>query len=905
MKSFKKQAYQLVKKQLSKQLQFNSNNLTKINDFDLLEKLKQYLFLSDNYLTSEFKKGTNVRLLVQMRAQHIDAMLIALWQYLIDSKADTNQDVFNNQNNPYVLIAVGGYGRGELHPHSDIDLLILSENSFSDPEKVIIEKFISLLWDCKLKVSQAVRNYQDCLEIAKQELSVITSIMESRKLIGDQNLFDQLHQETSPKKIWQPELFFEAKIIEQKRRYRKYDDSSFDLEPNIKSSPGGLRDIQLINWIAQRIYFPKTLNQLIQQKLITKEEFKSLIKCQFFLWKIRFSLHLIAGKSEDRLLFDYQKDTALMMGFKNTKKSLAVEKMMKHYYQSVLIIRNITDILLQHLEQDLKSVKTQNFNLSIVPVDENFQIINYRIGLINPDGFLKNPSLLLKIFHYLALDKSLKGITVSTLRAIRAARHKVTPSFRRKIENKYLFIQFWHILHTAAGAMFAMKRSGILADYLLPFKQITGQMQYDMFHSYTVDEHTLLLLKNLSEFANPERNHEFPVCSEIMQRQKHPEIIFLAGLFHDIAKGRGGDHSELGAIEAKNFCLTHNLPSEHTEIIEWLVANHLLMSLIAQKRDISDPKVVNNFARLVTNPQRLELLYILTVADIRATSSKLWNSWKDTLLKELYKNTLHYLTQENSNLDDIWKINQQKSQKILIEKGYKEKDILLVWQHLHDSYFAKRSVKSICWQTEIILNADKSEETLVAIRPVSQDSGSEIFIYTKDQENLFATLTTTINRQCLSIEAANIFTTKDGYCYDSFYVLKDQGETPLNQEEIQKLQDSILYHIENIDQFDISVEKIIPRQFKYFSIPIKILFDTDQYNGLTRLELTAPDQPGLLAAVGKAFKITNTKLHDARVNTLGEKVEDTFIISDYNNQPINSENKRQQIREEIIRQLQE
>lgn len=888
-------ALKQLNQQLNDQLDF------KPHENQLLDHLKNYLNLANNYLVEEFKNKTNVRQLVQVRAQHMDNMLINLWQHLTNNSAwlSSKTDAVDTQQE-YALIAVGGYGRGELHPYSDIDLLILSRQNLSQAQQDDVAKFIALLWDCHLKISQSVRNFSQCLTLAKQELSVVTNLMESRLLVGDKVLYNELRQAIAPDKLWSVQEFYHAKLSEKRSRYQKYNSSSFDLEPDIKSSPGGLRDIQLIAWIAQRAYYPLTITQLLKQQILRKEEFNSLMKCQLFLWKIRFALHLVAQKPEDRLLFDYQKTTAKIMGYKDSKKSLGVEKMMKQYYRSVLIVRNISDMLLQLLE---KAFFADQSSEKIINIDQNFQIVNQRIEIVDAKLFLSKPSLLLKIFQHLALDPSIKGIGVSTLRAMRAARQKITPKFRKSTKNRALFIGFWHIMHTSSRAMFAMKRNGILADYLEPFKQITGQMQYDMFHSYTVDEHTLFLLKNLTQFANPEFNKTFPLCSEIMQRQKKPEIIFLAGLFHDIAKGRGGDHSELGAQEVNRFCKAHKMTEEDTKTIEWLVANHLLMSLTAQKRDISDPKVIKNFAALVVNTKQLELLYILTVADIIATSNKLWNSWKDALLKQLYLSTLKYLADDQSNLDEVWKTNKNQARKQLLSLGFEQQAIDCLWQHLESSYFAKRTAKSICWQTELILNNQQKASPLVAIRTLTQTAGNEIFVYTVDQENLFAKLTATLNQQGLNIQAASIYTTKDGFCYDSFYVLKDNDEAYLNSREIKTIQKAVRQVINQSDEADIIVRKRIPRQFKYFSVKTTIKFYADEYSGLTRLEVTTADRPGLLAAIGEAFKQTKSKIHDARITTLGEKVEDTFIISNYNDQPIDDKQQREIIRKKIIQQL--
>ncbi|TQV81490.1 [protein-PII] uridylyltransferase [Aliikangiella coralliicola] len=852
-----------------------------------LANLKAYLETSSAYLVNEFKAGTNVRNLVRARARHIDKMLIALWQRL-------------GLDDHLALIAVGGYGRGELHPHSDIDLLVLSENELLPEQKASLENLISLLWDCRLKVGHSVRTLDQCIEIARQDVTIATNIMESRLLVGNQFLFDKLKRKSSPDKIWDAKAFFEAKTAEQKARYKKFDGSSFDLEPNIKSSPGGLRDIHLISWVAQRIYYPKTLDQLIRQNLITKKEYYSLVKCQLFIWRVRFALHLVSGKTEDRLLFDYQKSTAKMMGYKDSQHSLAVEKMMKRYYRAALVIRNISDILLQVLEEN---VNRDDAPVSIVPLDQDFQIVNQRVDAIEPRIFVKKPTQLLRVFQHVAKDPSIKGITASTLRAIRAARYKITSSFRKNADNKQLFVEFWHILHTSSRAMFLMKRSGVLADYLEPFQRITGQMQYDMFHNYTVDEHTLFLLKNLSDFADPEQSDAFPLCSEIMQRQENPEIIFLAGLFHDIAKGRGGDHSELGAQDAGNFCRQHKLNPQHGAIVEWLVANHLLMSLIAQKRDISDPKVIKNFAQLVGDQKRLELLYILTVADIRATSNSLWNSWKDSLLKDLYLNTLAYLQQRESDIDRAWKDNQLIAKNILLEQGISSESIENLWQHLDDIYFSKRSPQAVAWQTQKILNNSSEGNFVVGIKTTPHRSGSEVFVYGEDKENLFAALTATLNQRGLSIQAANIYTDKNGYCYDSFFVLDEQGNALKDKQIKQQIKQAIIHNATHIESANLSVQRRLPRQFKYFNIPTQVDFVADEYSGYTRLELTTRDQPGLLAMVGEAFKTTHTKLHDARITTLGEKVEDTFIISHRNNSPITDEKQHEKIRREIKRRL--
>lgn len=878
------QQSQLVNKQLAGLLNLESLGR---EAHQLLPVVKEYLDLSNQYLEQSFAQGINIRVLVHTRAKHIDKLLITLWNHLaVESSV--------------ALIAVGGYGRGELHPQSDIDLLILSEKPLPKEEQQKVSSLISLLWDGRLKVGQSVRELKACIKLAKDDVTIATNLMEARYLSGSKVLFEKLREGTTPKKIWKAKDFFIAKTAEQKARYKKFDGSSFDLEPNVKSSPGGLRDLHLVSWISQRTYFPKSLPELVKLNIITKKEYYTLVKCQLYIWRVRFALHTVSGKPEDRLLFDYQKAAAKLMGYKDTETSLAVEKMMKRYYRSALVIRNICDILLQIMEQEILGSK---YKKVISQIDENFQIVNQRIDAINTQLFVKDPSQLLKVFHYVAKDSSLIGITASTLRAIRAARYKITKSFLNKPDNKRLFVEFWHIMHTSSRAMFLMKRSGVLADYLKPFRQITGQMQYDMFHNYTVDEHTLFLLKNLSEFADPALNDKFPVCSEIMQRQEYPEVIFLAGLFHDIAKGRGGDHSELGEIEAREFWQRHNMPEEHGKMIEWLVANHLNMSMIAQKRDISDPKVIKNFAGIVGNVWRLELLYILTVADIRATSHSLWNSWKDSLLLNLYLNTFAYLNEKTKPVAESWLDNREQAMAILLEQGFEEKAIEDLWLHLDPQYFTRRKVKTIAWQTRKILSQQADKNIIVGIKSTPQRSGSEVFVYSPDKENLFAALTATLAQHGLSIQAANIYTAKNGYCYDSFFVLDEDGRALKNEIIKGQIKNAIVANVSKDTAMKVSVQRMMPRQFKYFSIPTEVQFADDEFTGYTRMELVARDQAGLLATIGRAFVNTGVRLHDARITTLGEKVEDTFIISHRDNSPITNETKRDEIRREIIEQL--
>ncbi len=879
-----------------------SLDLNNVEDSALLSLLKSYHNQSTKILLSAFIQNTNISELVLLRAKHIDLLLKNLWQYLSLPKSMT-------------LIAVGGYGRAELHPQSDIDLLILNENKITNSDSLKIEKFIMLLWDIGLVIGHAVRNIKQCVEIATDDITVATSLTEARLLLGEHQYFDLLMKQTAPNKIWDASSFIKAKVLEKRERYERFDGSSFDLEPNIKSSPGGLRDIHLVGWLAQRCYYPKTLPMLIKDNLISKREYYTLIKAQLFLWKVRFALHTVCGKPEDRLLFDHQKNTAELMGFKDSKGKLGVEKMMKRYYRSVLVIRNVTELLVELMKEGINQSSDSNIlnliNLSpkakITKLDSDYQIIDNRLDAIDPKIFSKKPCELLDVFQVLAKMPNLDGLTAKTLRSIRASRHKINSKFRKNKEHKQSFMEFWSINHRSAKAMLLMKRSGILAVYLPKFRKITGQMQYDMFHSYTVDEHTLFLLRNLAEFTNDKSKTKFPYCHEIMSRQKHPELIYLAGLFHDIGKGRGGDHSEIGEKIALKFCQEHELDKHSTKMISWLVANHLIMSLISQKRDTSDPKVIGNFADIVENKQRLELLYILTVADIRATSKSLWNSWKDALLKDLYLNTLAALESREQNSSEttstkpLWYINRKTAKSQLLDQGYTSQDIDELWELLGNHYFSKRSVEAVLWQTKIVLDANETQTTLVGIRKSGERNSNEIFIYTKDKDDLFANLTATLNQLGLNIYGAHVYTDKNGYCYDSFFFLNDSDKIVKDIDFQNKIIDTVKRNI--LEETRQRVSRRMPRQIKHFDVDTKISISNDESTQHTRVDIVAKNKPGLLASVGRAFVKNEIKIHDAKITTLGEKVEDSFLVTDKSNNAITDEATQKLIVETLNRYL--
>ncbi|MEJ2575769.1 MAG: [protein-PII] uridylyltransferase, partial [Gammaproteobacteria bacterium] len=579
-------------------------------------------------LEARFEAHDPTEDLVRARALFIDEILTRAWRlHLAETTGAT-------------LVAVGGYGRGELHPASDVDVLILTGE---DPETLAdpIERFVMLLWDIGLEIGHSVRNIAQCIAEAARDVTVITNLTESRLVTGDAALFERMLAATGPQAMWPSDQYFAAKLAEQEARHRKYDDTAYNLEPNIKENPGGLRDIQMIGWVAKRHFGASTMADLVERGFLTDHEYHSLMSCQSLLWRIRFALHMLTGRHEDRLLFDHQRALAARFGYIDGEANLAVEQFMQAYYRAVMRLNRLNEMLLQHFRE---AIILKDELGSAVPINRRFQARSGYIEVINQGTFARSPLALLEIFLLLQQHPDLQGVRASTIRLIRAHRHLIDHRFRADIKARSLFMEILRQPSGMTHALRRMNRYGILARYIPAFGNIVGRMQYDLFHVYTVDEHTLRLIRNLRRFAIAQLVDEFPQCSEAFAELPKPELIYLAGLFHDIAKGRGGDHSLLGARDAWDFCKLHELSDYDARLVAWLVEKHLLMSTVAQRKDIEDPAVIQSFAAQVGDVNRLNHLYVLTVADVRATNPKRWNGWKNVLLRQLYRSTRRALT---------------------------------------------------------------------------------------------------------------------------------------------------------------------------------------------------------------------------------------------------------------------
>lgn len=870
-----------------------------------LSVFRAQLNSSNTALKTQFENGTPVQELVTQRAELIDKLLQRIWQQCIWQQGTGIAS--NDAPTDIALVAVGGYGRAELHPASDIDLMILTSSTQATEQYAEkLERFLLFLWDLGLEVGHSTRSIQDCIEQATADITVATNLMEARLLTGPKNLFIEMKQAVGPERIWPGLDFFRAKREEQVARHHRFHDTAYNLEPNIKENPGGLRDLQMIGWVAKRHFGVDTLRDLVGHDFLTEHEYNALNDAQNFLWRIRFALHSLTGRREDRLLFDHQRTLATQFGYENRDNKLAVEHFMKEYYRTVLELSRLNEMLLDLFEEH---ILFKDSSETPTPINARFQSRHKKLEVTHPEVFSQQPSALLELFVLMARDPNLRGVSAETIRLVRHHHALINEEFRNDPHCHSLFIELFRQGTGLTHELRRMNRYGVLAAYLPVFANIVGQMQHDLFHVYTVDEHTMFVVRNLRRFTVPEFADEFPLCSKIIKRINKQEILTLSGFFHDIGKGRGGDHAKLGAIDAGIFCRTHDMSEHDAEMIKWLVESHLIMSTTAQRKDISDPDVVAEFAQLVGNQKRLDHIYLLTVADIRATSPSLWNSWKDALLAELYHATSRALRHGlNKPIDHQGLATETQTQaQTLLEKSMTGVSAATLnkckeqweshWQQLGQDYFLRHSADEIAWHTQAIVEhqnkaSDVSEDApLVLIQGETQRGGSAIFVYTKDDDYLFATITATLEQLGLDIIDARVITSNNGYTLDTFLVLDHQSTVitdPDRQSEICGRLNTSLRQPELAAQ----PSGNLTRQQKHFPITTEILFHDDDNNQRTRMEVITSDRPGLLARISRGMLECNVLLQSAKIATFGERAEDIFFITTPGEKPLQEDEQK-------------
>ena len=807
----------------------------------------------------------------QFRAKRQPARLLARLTAATDACA---RDLWRAAGLPreVVLAAVGGYGRGELYPHSDVDLLILTpDTGCGTTLGGAIEAFVGGCWDVGLSIGHSVRSLDECLSEAATDITVQTSVLEARWLAGDRGRFDPLPLRLDAER--DPAAFFRAKLLEMRQRHVKFEDTPYSLEPNTKESPGGLRDLHVVLWTARAAGFGHHWRDLARRGLATDEEARTLVRNERSLQAIRATLHIVAGRREDRLVFDLQAQVAAALGLQGGDPRRASEELMQRYFWAAKTVTQMNAILLQNLEIALFPQP----GAQPEPIDDEFQNRRGLLDVIDPSLFERDPAAILRAFLMLEKHPEVTGVTAPTLRAIWHARTRIDASFRREPANRALFLELLQQTRGITRVLRRMNQWSVLGRYLPAFRRIVGRMQHDLFHVYTVDQHILMVVRNLRRFAMDEHAHEYPFCSQLMASFERPWRLYIAALFHDIAKGRGGDHSVLGKVDAARFCRAHGLSREDTALIVFLVEHHLTMSSVAQKQDLTDSEVIARFAQMVGTQERLTALYLLTVADIRGTSPKVWNAWKGKLLQDLYQATKRTLAGEAPQPGLMLDALRAEAHRILNLYALSSERYARFWSQLDVAYFLRSDASDVAWHTRVLHGRVDDPEPVVRTRLAPIGEGFQVVVYMPDQPELFARICGFFDSRNLSVLDARIHTTRHGYALDSFLVV-DPAATSQYRDILPLIEAELTERLKTRVALAPPVRGRISRRSRYFPIQPTVDLRPDERGQQYLLAVTANDRTGLLYSIARVLSEHRINLYTARVTTLGERVEDMFLI---------------------------
>ncbi len=820
---------------------------------------KRDLALGRDAIRAAFAKDHAPHRLLAAQSRLVDRVLRGLWG---DIGAPAG----------CALIAVGGYGRGQLFPHSDIDVLILLPRTLADPAAAPpIERFIGLLWDTGLEVAHAVRTIAECETEMAGDITIRTSLLEHRQVAGSRALYQRFRRSVTA--AIDARAFYEAKALEQQQRHLRYQDTAYNLEPNVKESPGGLRDLQTIVWIARAAGLGRSWRDFAARGLMTRLEAREVVRQERLLSDLRIRLHYLAGRREDRLVFDVQTALARDFGLADTPDRRASELLMQRYYRAAKSIRQISVVLLQNVHSRLFPTE-----LAARPIDANFQAVDELLDLVDEQLFARRPAAIFDSFLRLQQHPELKGMSARTLRALWRNRNRVDATFRRDPENRARFIEILRQPRGVTHELRRMNQYGILGRYLPVFGRIVGQMQHDLFHVYTVDEHILMVIRNLRRFTEAQHAHEYPLCSRLIADFARPELLYIAGLFHDIAKGRGGDHSTLGSADARRFCRAHQLSREDTDLVAWLVEQHLMMSATAQKQDIADPAVVAAFAARVATGRRLAALYLLTVADIRGTSPRVWNAWKAKLLEDLYNAANAELGGADARAPDSLETRRAEAARQLRLYAVPEGAEAKLWQRLDIVYFQRHSADDIAWHARQLYYRVDGEQAVVKARLARDGAGLQLMVYLPDQKELFARICGFLGRAHLSILEAKVHTTRHGYALDTFVVHDPANPSAGYREAINYIEFELQRVLTERPPLELPAEGRVSRHLRHFPLSPEVSIFADDKGTHFILEIVAGDRPGLLARIAYTLAKANVNVESAKINTLGERAEDVFLL---------------------------
>jgi [protein-PII] uridylyltransferase len=823
----------------------------------LMAECRAILAEGKKALREEFRSKPNATRILQKQCALVDEVLKKLWE---PSPED------------WSLVAVGGYGRGELYPYSDVDVLILLPEQQKEEPGRHLETLVGVLWDIGIELAHSVRTPAECIEEARRDVTVQTTLLESRLIAGSRKTYGELLAAMDANRDVAD--FVDAKLLEQQQRHTRFNDTALNLEPNIKESPGGLRDLQTILWISRAAGLGRNWTELTRQQILTGDEARQLKRHEMTLAELRVRLHHLANRREDRLLFDYQSVLAKEYGYEDSAERRASEQLMQVFYATAKSVQLLTSIVLQNLKYRIFPVT------DTIPQDLNER---FRINAEHLEAayglFRRHPEAILEAFLLLQDHPELKGFSVTTMRALWHAREQIDAQFRLNPVNRALFMQMFRRPAGLTHTLRRMNQFGVLGRYLPAFGRIVGRMQHDLFHVYTVDEHILMVVRNLRRFAVPEMAHEYPLCSRLISEFERPEVLYLAGIFHDIAKGRGGDHSALGMSDARKFCRNHGLSSADTDLVVWLVENHLYMSATAQKQDLSDPGIIRAFCDRIVDERRLVALYLLTVADIRGTSPKVWNAWKAKLLEDLYRLARRVLNPSSTPGEFTLQARQARILSKLNAYAIPAGAHLKFWEQLDDSYFLRHDEQDIVWHTRLLNYRVQSPAPIVKARLSPIGEGLQVMIYARDEKSLFARICGFFQSANFNIVEAKIYTTRHGYALDSFQVMNPAHAGVHYRDLISLVEHDLAGHLKAHGALPEPSQGRMSRRVKYVSMTPEVHLRPDEKGIYHYLNVTAGDRPGLLYRVARVLDKYGIDLHTAKINTLGERAEDTFLIA--------------------------
>jgi [protein-PII] uridylyltransferase len=846
----------------------------------------------------EFRATLDANTLVHARSWFMDHLLKAAWDKF-----------FPADKNNIALLAVGGYGRGELHPKSDIDILLLSqdEDAFSEHSSAM-QDFITFMWDLKLDIGHGVRTLEDCSREAKGDLTIATNLMETRTLAGPDTLRSTMADNTGSHNIWPSDAFFKAKWQEQTDRHEKHQDIGYNLEPNIKNGIGGLRDLHTIVWILQRHFGSNELESLSSQAILNDFEFGMLKRCRDFLWQLRYALHMVTDREEDQLLFDFQQEIATVMGFEDQPDKLAVECMMHQFYRYSIAMEELNDLLMLLFKEIIVESKLDDV---IEPINQNFQRRNDYLEIIDTKLFDHTPNAMLEVFYTMANDDTLKGVRANTVRALRDHRHAIDDAFRADPDNTRTFIAIIRHPNHVVRELERMMRYGILGQYIPEFGDIIGHMQHDLFHSYTVDQHSFRAVKFMRHLRFGVEKQLFPLASKLIHNIPKKEILYIAALLHDVGKALPGEHEITGAEIAQQFCIQHGLSQKDTDLITWLVTNHLLFSQASQRIDFADPDAIHHLATQIGTTRHLEHLFVFSVADIYSTNKTLWTSWRAEQMRTLYRETASVLRKGlDTPIDkDEWvKETQDAVIERMIDHGYSKEDLLKLWDNPGDEYFLRESVDTLVWHSVALFKHGNSEKPLVLIGNTSNEANegaTQIFIFMKNQPHLFAAMTAALDQLHLNIQDARIITSSNNNALDTYIVLDETGNPITEVPRLEKIQKTLENILDNTSDFPDLIQRRTSRMLKQFDFKPSVFMSNDPFTKRSLLEVIAPDRPGLLARMGQIFMDFDLVLETAKILTEGEKVDDIFYLTDKSGEPISDPEICAQLQTAVIAELTE